>query len=73
MQNKIYLIRLSHTEALLLKKKGHKTGVFPVLQNLTHMFKIENVRELGGDLSLATRAWKPPAIHVSLVYAGYKF
>ena len=30
--------QVSHTEALLLKKRGHKTGVFPVLQNLTHMW-----------------------------------
>ena len=37
MQNQIYLIRFGHTEALLLRKKGHGTTIFPVLQKLTHM------------------------------------
>ena len=37
MKNHIYLIRFSHTKALLLKKIRHKTAIFPVLQNLTHI------------------------------------
>ena len=32
-----YLIRYGHTEALLLKKTGHKTAIFPALQKLTHI------------------------------------
>ena len=32
-----YIIRFGHPEALLLKKNRHKTAIFPVLQNLTHM------------------------------------
>ena len=32
-----YFIRLNHTEALLLRKKGHKTDIIPVLQKLTHI------------------------------------
>ena len=43
LQNKIYLIRFGHTEALLLRKKGHETAVFPVLQKLTHMQNYENL------------------------------
>ena len=31
-------MRLGHTEALLLRKKGHETAIFPVLQKLTHMY-----------------------------------
>ena len=38
LQNKIYLIRFGHTEALLSKKKGHETALFPVLQKLPHMY-----------------------------------
>ena len=38
LNNHIYLNRFSHTKALLLKKYRHKTDIFPVLQNLTHMF-----------------------------------
>ena len=37
LNNQIYLIRFSHTSALLLKKNRHKADIFPVLQNLTHM------------------------------------
>ena len=34
-------------EALLFKKKGHKTSIFPVLQNLTHMGKFSHLTLLG--------------------------
>ena len=35
-------------EALLFKKKGHKTSIFPVLQNLTHMGKFSHFSPLLG-------------------------
>ena len=38
----IYLIRFSHTKALKKKKNRHKTDIFPVLQNLTHIYNLYN-------------------------------
>ena len=46
LNNQIYLIRFSHTKALLLKKNRHKTDIFPVLQNLTHMAISTQVAEM---------------------------
>ena len=37
LKNQIYLLRFSHTRALLLKKKWRETAIFPALQKLTHM------------------------------------
>ena len=34
-----YLIRFSHTEALLLKRKRHSTAIFPFLHKLTHIYR----------------------------------
>ena len=38
LKNQIYLLRFGHTRALLLKKKGHKMAISPILGKLTHMY-----------------------------------
>ena len=38
LKNQIYLLRFSHTRALLFKKKWRETAIFPALQKLTHMY-----------------------------------
>ena len=62
-----------HTSLLLFKKKGHKTDIFPVLQKLTH---ICTLLELRNDYMLLSTHQSPittfsQSIKASWIYPQY--
>ena len=46
LKNQIYLLRFSHTRALLFKKKWRETAIFPALQKLTHIGVMPLIKQI---------------------------